>query len=80
MGMAGKDSGTRGRYPKCLRDIFKAVVQALLLFGSEMWVLTPLMGQDLGIFHHRVARRITWGGANQQEYGVWDYTPLETEM
>ena len=38
---------------------FKAVVQAVLFFGLEAWFLTPRMGQDLGSFQHRVARRIT---------------------
>ena len=27
---------------------FKAVVQAVLLFGAETWVVTPLMGKALG--------------------------------
>ena len=27
---------------------FKAVVQAVLLFGSETWVFTPRMGKALG--------------------------------
>ena len=27
---------------------FKAGVQAVLILGSEMWVMTPHMGQDLG--------------------------------
>ena len=29
---------------------YKAVVQVVLLFGSETWVLTPHMGQNLGGF------------------------------
>ena len=28
--------------------VFKAVVQEVLLFGSDTWVVTPLMGRDLG--------------------------------
>ena len=27
---------------------FKSVVQAVLLFGSETWVVTPRMGSSLG--------------------------------
>ena len=32
-----------GADPKVLGYFFKAVVQAVLLFGAEMWVLTPRM-------------------------------------
>ena len=39
--------------------LFKAMVQAVLLSGSETWVLTPCMGRTLGGFHHRVACRMT---------------------
>ena len=48
-----------GAFPRVLGVFFKAVVQAVLLFGSETWVLTPRMGRDLGSFQNRVARRIT---------------------
>ena len=32
-----------GADPKLLRHLFKAVVQAVLLFGTETWVLAPRM-------------------------------------
>ena len=38
---------------------FKAVVQAMLLFRVETWVLTQRMERDLESFQHRVVRRIT---------------------
>ena len=34
------------------------VVQAVLLYGSETWVISPLIGRSLGGFHHRVACRL----------------------
>ena len=37
----------------------KAVVQAVLLFGSEAWILTPCIEQALGVFQHRVVWQIT---------------------
>ena len=37
-----KDPGKLGGRPKDIRVFFKAVVQVVLLFGSETWVLTPL--------------------------------------
>ena len=40
---------------KVLGHFFKLVMQALLLFGAETWVLTPSMERALGGFQHRVA-------------------------
>ena len=42
--------GQEGAKPRVSGMFFKAVVKAMLLFGSETWVLTPHMGQALGIF------------------------------
>ena len=50
--------GREGDNPRVLGVFFKAVVQAVLIFGSETWVLTPHMGRALGSFHHGVARWI----------------------
>ena len=48
-----------GADPKVSGHFYKAVSQAVLLFGAEMWVLTPRMERALDSFHHRVARWIT---------------------
>ena len=40
-------------------NFFKAAVQAVLLFGAEMWVLTPRMEWALDCFQHGAARRLT---------------------
>ena len=37
----------------------KAVVQAVLLFGEETWVMAPRIERALESFMHRAARRIT---------------------
>ena len=39
-----------GEKPRVLGMLFKAVVQAVLLFGSEMWVVTPSMIRAIGVF------------------------------
>ena len=49
--------------------VSNVVVQAVLVFGSETWVLTPRMGQSLGSFQHRVARQIT--GEASKSTGGW---------
>ena len=51
--------GREGANPKASGMFFKAVVQAVLIFGAETWVMTPHMGRSLGGFQHRVARLIT---------------------
>jgi hypothetical protein len=38
---------------------YKAVVQSVLLYGCETWVITSNMLSVLESFHHRVARRLT---------------------
>ena len=39
-----------GDNPWALGMFFNAVVQAVLLFGSETWVMTPCTGRYLGFF------------------------------
>ena len=46
----------------CVSGLFyKAVVQAVLIYGLETWVLTPPVVRTLGAFHHRVACQLTGG-------------------
>ena len=42
-----------------VEDIFRMVVQVVLLFGLDMWMITPHMGRSLGSFQNRVAFRPT---------------------
>ena len=38
---------------------YVAVVQAVLLFGSETWVMTPCLEKSLMGFHHRLVGRMS---------------------
>ena len=40
-------------------NFFKAVVQQVLLFGSETWMVTSKMEQALSAFLHGAARKLT---------------------
>ena len=51
LGRGTADKRTVGR-------LYVSVVPAVLLFGSEMWVLNPHMEKSLEGFHHRAARRM----------------------
>ena len=48
-----------------LGQIYLVVVQSVLIYGPETWVLTPHMQRVLGGFHHRVARRLTGGNCRR---------------
>ena len=61
--------GQEGSDPRVSGMFFKSVVQAVFLFGSETWVLTPCMEQSLGSFQHRFARQIT--GEASKSTGGW---------
>ena len=51
--------GWEGKKMQLLGVFFKIVVQAVLISGSETWVMTPHMGRSLGGFQHRLDQWIT---------------------
>ena len=61
-------------------NFFKAVVQAVLLFGEEVWVITPRIDRALENFMHRAARRITMKQPRRGGGGQWTYPPLKEAM
>ena len=64
-----RDKRTSGRF-------YVAVVQVVLLFGSETWVLTPRLEKFLEVFHPRVARPMAVMGPKRQRYGTCVYPPI----
>ena len=72
--------GREGEKTQVSRIFFKSVVQAVLLFGSETWVMTPRMGRTLGGFQHRVDRQISGRQPQLLQDGSWEYPPLEEAM
>ena len=61
-------------------NFFKAVVQQVLLFGAETWVVTPRMERALNYFMHGSARRITGRQPRRGWNGKWFYPSLEGAM
>ena len=59
---------------------FKGVVQQVLLFGAETWVVTPSMERALSGFLHGAARRLTGRQARRGRKGTWQYPSLEGAM
>ena len=58
----------------------KAVVQAVLLFELETWVLTPCTVRALGSFQHGVARRIMGRELKRREEEGCEYPPMVAAM
>ena len=56
---------------------FKAVIQSVLLFGAEMWVVIPSMGRVLGGFRDQVARRLVGRLPRRRPDRNWEYTSVE---
>ena len=59
---------------------FKAVVQQVLLFGAETWVLTPRIERALDSFMHGAAQRITGRQPRRGWYVKWYYPSLAGSM
>jgi hypothetical protein len=57
--------------------MYVAVLQSVLLFGCETWVITKEIHQVLEGFHNRVARRISRKMPKLQSDGSWTYPPIE---
>ena len=73
-GRIGKILSKEKAKPRIMAIFYKAVVQSVLLYGSESWVLTKKMLQTLRSFHHRCARYITNRHIKQDmETGEWSY-------
>ena len=68
-----------GAVPQVSGFFFKAVVQAVLLFGAETWVVTPLMGKALGGFETQVEIWQTGRILQRTTDGRWRYTSAAAE-
>ena len=54
------------------------MTQAVLLFGAETWVVTPLMGKDLGGLQTQVEIFLTGRILRRTTYGTWRYNSAAT--
>jgi hypothetical protein len=64
-----------GVAPKFVGMFYKAIVQAVLLYGCETWVVTPNILRPMEGLHHRIARRISHKMPTQVT-GQWVYPPI----
>ena len=71
-GMIAKVMGKKGAPIKAQPMMYKMVVQAVLLYGSEIWVVIDAMMMVLEGFHHSIARRITGMTAHRDDVRKWE--------
>ena len=75
-GILSRESATK----RMSGNFFKAVVQQVLLFGAEKWVVSPMMERALSVFIHGEARRLTGRQPRKGRDGKWYYPSLEGAM
>ena len=69
----GEDARTPGK-------IYGVVVQAVILYRSETWVMKPHIRRVMGGFHHSVARRLMGRQPPRGQDGGGVYPPPEAAM
>ena len=61
--------------PKIVAKFYVTIVQTVLSFGSETWVMSTKMMQRLNSFHHRCARCIAREHIHRNSDGTWSHPP-----
>ena len=59
---------------------YKEVVQVVMLYGSEIWVITDVMMKVLEGFHHRIDKRIMGKTVRKVGAEVWECPPMEDAL
>ena len=75
-GRFGRVLRTTGAPWSVLGYFYKAVVQAVLLYGSETWTTSKFGLRNLHSFHRRSARYITGTHIRQTEEGNWFFPSM----
>ena len=70
-GMVARVLTRQGATPQVMGYFYKAIVQAVLLYASETWVMTDRLWIALNTFHHKVARYITGDHIRLMSNGEW---------
>jgi hypothetical protein len=65
-----------GLPPKAGAMFYKAIVQSVLLYGVETWVLTASMRKTLAGFHHRVGQSLSGLRPFRRLNETWEYPPV----
>ena len=60
--------------------MYKAVVKAVILYGSEIWVVKESIMTVLYGFHHKVARRIMGMTARRGNSMEWEWASVDAAL
>ena len=72
--------GREGEDARTSVYIYLEVFQYVMLYGLEMWIMTPRIGRLLGGFHNRVSCRMVGRQPQRVRGEGWVYLPLEDVM
>ena len=64
-----------GASPKVMGYFYKAIIQAVLLYGSESWTVSETIIKQFRSFHARVARYLCKRHIRQLPDGTWNCPP-----
>ena len=64
---------TEGANAKCMAKFYITIVQAVLLYGADSWVVTKRDMNKLRSFHHRAIRYITGRHIRKHDEDRWEY-------
>ena len=67
----GKLLCREGAEPAVSEKFYRSVVQAVLFFGADTWVLTETITQRLEGAHVHFLRQVTRKQATWRRYGFW---------
>lgn len=67
----------QGANRKMMGSFYKAIVQAILLYGAESWTLSDRVKKKLRSFHPRCARHLTGQHIRDRKDGTWDTPSTE---
>ena len=60
--------------------IYKAVVQAVLLYSRKIWVVTDVMIMVLEGFHNSISRRIVGMLEWRRDSGEWEWALVDVAL
>ena len=78
--MVTKVLGKTGAPIKARAMMYKLVVQAVLLYGRKIWVVTDSIRTVLEVFHHRITRRIVGMTERKGNCRGWGWTFVDVEL
>ena len=76
-GRLGKIMRREGAEPRVLKMFDRAVAQAVLLFGSETWLLSAAIERKVYVTHTYFLQHITGTRAQRIADGTWETTGAE---